>query len=112
MNPAQGRNAGPRSPPIVSVGHSAAGASTSQQHQNLAIGRTAPKPNRNVGTRTPPKPFRCHEISDQITHRTNDEEDFIDEDFSSITTYNAAMAHVHVDFNKIQTDLFDNDDIS
>ncbi|XP_052059879.1 uncharacterized protein LOC127700445 [Mytilus californianus] len=48
----------------------------------------------------------------QVVNRfDNEDDDFIDEDISNISTYNSTMAHVHTDFNRIPVDLFDNDDI-
>lgn len=48
----------------------------------------------------------------QVVNRfDNEDDDFIDEDISNISTYNSTMAHVHTDFNRIPIDLFDNDDI-
>lgn len=54
------------------------------------------------------------ESTAQVVNRfqvDNEDDDFIDEDISNISTYNSTMAHVHTDFNRIPIDLFDNDDI-
>lgn len=103
-----------------------AGRSTSERStQNISTSRISQQSHTNSSRisnneqmtdnqRPSIRTFRNHVgTSSHVVQRTNDDDDdFIDEDISNISTHNSSMAHVHADFNKINIDLFDNDDIS
>jgi|JYMV01.1.fsa_nt_gi hypothetical protein len=117
MNP-QGASAFTRGGPSVRATseRSTQNISTSRisQHSHTNSSRMSNKEQMTENQRTSIRTFRNHVgASSHAVQRSNDDDDdFIDEDISNISTHNSSMAHVHADFNKINIDLFDNDDIS